>query len=159
MRPVTVLTISLPLAALLAGSVWAQPVVANYELTRPALGRAVDVDLVPRIGLFALGPVRVSASGADGAAGAGLALETGRQWFARVGVGRALDNDIYSVGGGYRWTDGQSVSMQLTHSPSEARTGLALRYDWPRLYLRFGYDTRPREGGSESLRFSAGMRF
>lgn len=142
-----------------AGAVGAQPVVANYELTRPALSRAGDMDLMPRIGLFDLGPVRVSASAAEGAAGAGLTLETGRQWFARVGIGRSLDTDVYSLGGGYRWPDGQSVSMQVTHSPSEARTGLALRYDWPRLYLRFGYDTRLREGGSEALRFSAGMRF
>ena len=149
--------ILLPLAAV-AGSARAQPVIANYELTRPALARATDLEQLPRIGLFALGPVRVSAAGSEGVPGAGLALETGRQWFARVGIGRSLDADVYSLGGGYRWPDGQSVSMQLTHVPSELRTGLALRYDWPRLYLRFGYDTRLRDG-ADALRFSAGMRF
>ena len=149
---------SLLLAGGLAGAAVAQPVVANYQLTRPAWPRAADADWLPQAPLLALGPVRLATSYAEGAVGAGLSLEAGRQWFARVGVGRTIDSESYSLGGGYRWPDGQSVSMQLTHSPSEARTGLSLRYDWPRHYLRFGYDTRLREG-SEALRFSAGMRF
>jgi hypothetical protein len=159
MRPVTTLTTSLLLAGALAGPALAQPVVANYELTRPAWSRAADVDLLPRASLLFLGPVRISASMASGTTGAGLSLETGRRWFARVGVGRTLDSDVVSLGGGYRWPDGQALSMQLTHSSADDRTGLSLRYDWPRHYLRFGYDTRLRDSGSEALRFSAGVRF
>jgi hypothetical protein len=48
--------------------------------------------------------------------------------------------------------------MQFSHSPAAERTGLSLRYDWPRYYLRVGYDTRLRDG-SDALRFSAGVRF
>ena len=160
MRGVIYSTAWLPLAAgVLAPAAIAQPVVANYELTRPAWSSIADAELLPRGNLFSLGPVRVAASYAYGGSGAGLSLEAGQQWFARVGVGRSLDSEVVSVGGGYRWPDGQALSMQLTHSLAHERTGLALRYDWPRYYLRVGYDTRLRDGNAETLRFSAGVRF
>jgi hypothetical protein len=165
MRTVINSTAWLPLAAgVLAPAAMAQalaqPVVANYELTRPAWSSSMaDADLLPRGNLFALGPVRVSSTYSYAGSGAGLSLEAGRQWFARVGVGRSLDSEVLSLAGGYRWPDGQALSMQLTHSLAQERTGLALRYDWPRYYLRVGYDTRLRDGTAETLRFSAGVRF
>jgi hypothetical protein len=165
MRTVIFSTAWLPLAAgLLAPTAMAQsavqPVVANYELTRPAWAPSMtDAELVPRGNLFELGPVRLAPAFAFGGSGAGLSVEAGRQWFARVGVGRSLDSEVVSLGGGYRWADGQALSMQLTHSLAQERTGLSLRYDWPRYYLRVGYDTRLRDGTAETLRFSAGMRF
>jgi hypothetical protein len=160
MRGVIHSTAWLSLAAgVFAPAALAQPVAANYELTRPAWSTGVDADLVPRPSLFSLGPVRFAPAYAYGGTGAGLSLEAGRQWFARVGVGRSLDSEVVSVGGGYRWPDGQALSMQLTHALAHERTGLALRYDWPRYYLRVGYDTRLRDGNAETLRFSAGVRF
>ena len=138
---------------------------ANYELTRP-VPAVSDADLLPQGRAFALGPVRMAPAFATGATGAGLSLEAGRHWFGRMTVGRSLDTDLVAVGGGYRWRDGEAVSMQLSWGRSQERLGLAqdrlglaLRYDWPRYYLRLGYD--PRVGGStqDTLRFSAGVRF
>jgi hypothetical protein len=113
-----------------------------------------------------VGPVRVAPAFSLGADGAGLSLEAGRNWFGRMLVGRSLDSDQVSVGGGYRWGDGQAVSMQLSWGRnherlalSQERLGLSVRYDLPRYFLRVGYD--PRAGGStqDMLRFSAGVRF
>jgi hypothetical protein len=143
----------------------AQSFSANYELTRPAL-TATDPDLLPQGRGFALGPVRMAPAFSKDASGAGLSMEAGRSWFGRMTVGRSLDTDQVSVGGGYRWRDGHAVSLQLSWGRSQERLGLsqdrlglAVRYDWPRYYLRLGYD--PRNGGStqDMLRFSAGVRF
>jgi hypothetical protein len=160
MRTVIYSSAWLPLAAgVLAPAALAQPVVANYDLTRPAWSSVADADLLPRGSLFSLGPVRVAPAYAYGGSGAGLSFEAGQAWFARVGLGRSLDSEVVSVAGGYRWPDGQALSMQFTRNLAQERTGLALRYDWPRYYLRVGYDLRLRDGYSETLRFSAGVRF
>ena len=97
--------------------------------------------------------------------GAGLSLEAGQQWFGRVGVGRTYgalpgaDGSLVSLAGGYRWSDGQSLSLQLTRSRTE-RLGLAVRYDWPKYFVRVSYDLRlATDPVPDTLRFSAGVRF
>lgn len=144
------------LAACTAGL--AQEVTPNYALTRPAWPAASDPDLLPRSPLLTLG--RLELSTATSGTGAGLSLQAGQQWFARVGVGRSLDSDVVSLGGGYRFSDGQALSMHVTRQLGQERLGLAVRYDWSRSYLRLSYEapTRPM-GGADMLRFSAGMRF
>lgn len=130
----------------------------SYELTRPAASAAGDGDLQPSGPAFAIGALRL-APAASGNSGAGLSLEASQQqWFGRVAVGRTVELDMLSLGGGYRWRDGQSLSMQLTHSRQEG-LGLSMRYDWPRYYLRLSYDPRPANAASDTLRFSAGIRF
>jgi hypothetical protein len=65
------------------------------------------------------------------------------------------------VGGGYRWANGQSLSLQLSRGRGAGqRLGLAVNYDWPHYFVRFAYD----QSGltltpQDSLRFSAGVRF
>lgn len=132
------------LARLLAAAVLAAPLAAgaqgfsaDYDISRPA----------------------VSIASYYRGAGTGLSMEAGQSWFARVSVGRSLDNEVFSAGGGYRFADGQSLSLQVLRTQKE-RLGLAVRYDWQRYYLRLSYD--PRWGDSsppETVRFSAGMRF
>lgn len=130
----------------------------SYELTRPAATAAVDGDLLPSGPSLAIGALRLAPASAT-QSGAGLSLETGQQqWFGRLAVGRTVELDMLSLGGGYRWRDGQSLSMQLTHSRQEG-LGLSMRYDWPRYYLRLSYDPRPANTASDMLRFSAGIRF
>ena len=136
----------------------AQTFSANYELTRPVQAAGADADLLPRGGSLAFGAVRVAPAFGGTAPGAGLSLEAGQEWFGRLTVGRSLESDQVILGGGYRWRNGQSVSMQFTHSRGE-RLGLAVRYDWPRYYVRLGFDPRPGDGSLDMLRFSAGMRF
>jgi hypothetical protein len=151
---------SLPLAAALACPLAAsgQSFSANYDLTRAQASPMAERELAPGDRLFAAGPVRL-ATAYRGSTGGGLSLEAGEQWFARVGVGRSVDNDVLSLGGGYRFRDGQSISMQLLRSRGEGRVGLAVRYDWPQYYLRLSYDPRWGDTAPDMLRFSAGMRF
>ena len=139
----------------------AQSFSANYDLTRPAMAASAstDSDLVPRGRPLSLGAFRVSPAFNTASTGAGLSLEAGQQWFGRLTVGRSVELDSVALGGGYRWRDGQSVSMQLSRGRGHERLGLAVRYDWPRYFVRVGYDPRQGEGTSEMLRFSAGMRF
>ena len=147
-------TAGLVLAA--AAAVQAQPVSANYDLTVPSLLSAPE--FTPEHPMFELGPVRLA--GARSSDGSGLSLEAGRSWFARVGVGRSLDSEVVSLGGGYRFRAGDALSMQVTRQLGQERLGLALRYDWPRSYLRLSSDTPDRAIGlPDRLRFSAGMRF
>lgn len=149
--------LSAVLACLGPGIVHAQAVAPNYALTRPAW-TAPDPELSPRTALFALGPMQLST--ATSTHGAGLSLQAGDQWFARFGAGRSLDADVLSLGGGYRFGDGQAVSMHVTRQLGQDRLGLAVRYDWQHSYLRLSYDTRLRpSGGAEMLRFSAGVKF
>lgn len=130
----------------------------NYELTRPVASAAADGDLLPSGTPLAFGALRLAPAASN--TGAGLSLEAGKQqWFGRLTVGRTVELDMLSLGGGYRWSDGKSLSMQLTHSRQEG-LGLSMRYDWPRsYYLRLSYDPRPASTASDMLRFSAGIRF
>lgn len=154
-------------SALLAWPLWAgallgaapagaQVLAPDYRLTVPAW--TGDPDLSPRLPLAVLGPVRLVATGAQN--GSGLSLEAGEKWFARAGIGRSLDSDVVSVGGGYRFADGDALSMQVLRQLGQDRLGLAVRYDWRSSYLRLAYDQPLRvPGAPERLRFSAGVRF
>jgi len=131
----------LGLLSLLAGLGWplagsAQGFAANYSLRLPEF--------------------RVTAPAS------GLSLEAGEKWFARVGVGASLvDQERLSVGGGYRFVGGDSLSLQVVRSIGQDRLGLAVRYDWANnYYLRLSYDRRWGDlNASPDLRFSAGIRF
>lgn len=154
-----------PLAKGLLVAVWlaamcvaapAQQLSPNYTLTAPTL--FAEPELSPRLPQVAWGPVRLSAGRT--ATGSGLSLEAGENWFARAGIGRSLDSDVLSVGGGYRFSDGDALSMVVTRQFGQERLGLAVRYDWRQAYLRLGYEQPLRlPGGAERLRFSAGVRF
>lgn len=101
--------------------------------------------------------------------GAGLSLDAGRSWFAQVAVGRSLQHGNYPFGmaasdevrvsGGYRWGDGQALSLQVTGGSHSQRLGLAVRYDWPRYFVRLSYDSGLNPLPQDNLRFSAGVRF
>ena len=134
----------------------AQLAPANYTLTAPAwLG---EPELTPVAPLVAWGGMRLAT--ASSFSGNGLSLEAGEKWFARAGIGRSLDNDIMSVGGGYRFADGNALSMHVTRQLGQERLGLALRYDLHSSFLRLSYDQPVRNPGAhDSLRFSAGVRF
>jgi len=107
------------------------------------------------------------------ALGAGLSLQRGRNWFGQVGLSQGPvsplvhsgSNDIVNLAGGYRWGDGQSLSLQLSRGRGPGqRLGLAVNYDWPHYFLRFSYDQQGLTQGlipapQDSLRFSAGVRF
>ena len=94
--------------------------------------------------------------------GAGLSLEAGERWFARVGTSAgasaAFDTDRVALGGGYRFAPNESLSMQVLRGRSD-RLGLAVRYDWSSYSLRLSYDRRWTESPQDTLRFSAGVRF
>lgn len=152
--------VSSGLAAILALAVptaFAQSPSTIYDLTRPAWNAPAEWDGAGRQPMVAWGPVRLGTGFSP--AGAGLSMEAGERWFARVGVGRSVDSNELSLGGGYRWGDGQALSLQVVRGLGQERLGLAVRYDWPQYYLRFGYDTRLGPASPESLRFSAGIRF
>ncbi|MEO5669991.1 MAG: hypothetical protein ABIR26_04780 [Ramlibacter sp.] len=149
-------------------SAGAQAFVADYALTRPGGALAPSIPLA----LFGMGAVRVGpAIPVDTRfSGAGLSLEAGPNWYGQVGVGRSLQpnpslpggsslEDVLAVSGGYRWSDGESVSLQLSRSRSAERVGLAVSYDWPRYFVRFSYDPGLRLTPVDVLRFSAGVRF
>jgi hypothetical protein len=99
--------------------------------------------------------------------GAGLSVTAGKNWFAQVAVGRSLQQasplpgssaDALSIAGGYRWSNGQALSLQVTGSRGD-RLGLSVSYDWPRYFVRLSYDSRFDLRPVETLRFSAGMKF
>lgn len=102
-------------------------------------------------------PLRVTAPAS------GLSLEAGERWFARVGVGSSLvDQERLSIGGGYRFGGGDTLSVQVVRGLGQDRMGLAVRYDWVNnYYLRVSYDRRFSDSltPSPDLRFSAGIRF
>lgn len=134
----------------------AQVLSPNYTLTAPSLVTEPDVQAATP--LAAWGPVRVSAGGWS--SGNGLSLEAGHQWFARAGLGRSLDTEVASIGGGYRFAGGDAMSMHVTRQFGQERLGLAVRYDWERAYLRLSYESPVRSMGvPDRLRFSAGVRF
>jgi hypothetical protein len=145
----------------LAAPANAQLVVPDYKLTAPAwLQRApawTDSELSPRQDLLSLGPVRLAAAASS--SGNGLSLEAGEKWFALARIGRSLESDMMSVGGGYRFAGGDALSMQVTRQLGQERLGLALRYDLRTSYLRLGYEQQHSPGATDRLRFSAGLRF
>ena len=131
---------------------------ADYTLTAPALMGEPEPDPPTRASLLLWGPLRLAA--AASMSGSGLSLEAGQKWFARAGVGRSLELDFLSLGGGYRFAGGDALSMHLTRQLGQEGLGLAVRYDWHRSYLRLGYETPVRSHGlPDRLRFSAGVRF
>lgn len=98
--------------------------------------------------------------GAQWSTGTGLSFEAGERWFARVTVARALGSEAYGLGGGYRFGEGEAVSVALTQVVGQERLGLAVRYDWRRSYLRLSYEPpAPSQGLPDRLRVSAGVRF
>jgi hypothetical protein len=138
------------------GFVHAQGLSANYTLTAPAL--LAEPEVVPVSPLAVWGPVRLS--GARSGTGSGLSLEAGENWFARAGLGRSLEGDALSLGGGYRFIGGDALSMSVTRQLGRERLGLAVRYDWRQAWLRLSYDQPLRTpGAADRLRFSAGVRF
>jgi hypothetical protein len=144
--------------ALLGGAALAhgQTLSPDYTLTSPSW--LAEPELTPRVPLAVVGPVRVAAAGS--LTGSGLSLEAGEKWFARAGIGRSLDNDALSVGAGYRFAQGDALSMHVTRQFGQERLGLAVRYDWHRSYLRLSYEQPLRTPGAvDRLRFSAGVRF
>src|SRR4051812_27985603 len=80
-----------------AGGSAAQGVAPIYSLTTPA--PLLDPEVAPRQTLLNGGPLQLAA--ASSTTGSGLSLQVGHRWFARVGVGRRLETDVVSVGGGY----------------------------------------------------------
>jgi hypothetical protein len=135
-----------------------QVLAADYTLTAPAIVGEFEPDPPTRASLPLWGAVRLGA--AASLTGSGLSLEAGQKWFARAGVGSSLDTDFLSVGGGYRFAGGDSLSMHVTRQLGQDGLGLAVRYDWRRSYLRFGYEMPVRSHGlPDRLRFSAGLRF
>jgi hypothetical protein len=147
------------LAAVLAcagGLAAAQGVPSQYQLTAPT--PLLDPEVAPRVPLVNAGPLQLAT--ATSTTGNGLSLQAGERWFARVGVGRSLETDVVSMGGGYRFANGQALSMHVTRQLGQERLGLAVRYDWTHSYLRLAYEAPLRPmGGTDTLRFSAGVRF
>ena len=151
------------------GDANSQAFAADYALYHSGrLSVSPDSDL--GAGLFRLGPVRVGPALRAGSdfSGAGLSL-AGRNWFGQVGVDRSAhvgglptgagSTDVLRIAGGYRWSDGQSLSLQLSRGRGGERLGLAASYDWPRYFVRFSYDSGLDPWPQDNLRFSAGMRF
>ncbi|HSV47101.1 MAG TPA: hypothetical protein VLJ58_15035 [Ramlibacter sp.] len=104
-----------------------------------------------------------------GETGTGLSVEAGTTWFARLGVGGtsaaphpglpASSASSVSLGGGYRFRDSQTLSLELVRDGRQQRLGLTLSYDWPRYFVRMAYEPPFSPAPSEGLRFSAGVRF
>lgn len=174
MRAVSPVPMWLPLLAATALA-WpqaarAQAFSADYDLSRaaaPAADPAAD-----RSASFGLGNLHLGAAlQADAEfSGAGLSLSAGRNWFAQVSVGRSLQqqsnglpgsmsNEALRIGGGYRWSDGQSLSLHVTGGRAPERLGLSVSYDWPRYFVRLSYDPGLTPVPQDRLRFSAGVRF
>ena len=163
--------LSLVAAAILA---WpqvaeAQAFSADYDISR-AVAPAADA-VSDRPHAFGLGNLHIGAALQSDAefSGAGLSLAAGRNWFAQVAVGRSLQhssglpgsmqNDALKIGGGYRWSDGQSLSLHVTGGRGPERLGLSVSYDWPRYFVRLSYDPGLNPVPLDRLRFSAGVRF
>ena len=161
---------------LLAALAWplasgAQTFSADYALTRAgALQGEPDarISTAPlQLGSVRFGP----ALQADAKyTGVGLSMEVGRNWFGEVGVGRSLQpshgvpggptsEDVLKVSGGYRWSDGEALSLQLSRSKGGDRLGLSVSYVWPRYFVRLSYDPGLNLTPADVLRFSAGVRF
>lgn len=158
---------------------------------------------------FSVGAVRVVPALQLATAGAwngSVGVETGTDWFTGAGLGRTNlrdsvslnfdPNDSYSIAGGYRWNDVDSLSFLLVRDnrlhpdqqhlhliyraalpgahrltldllfksgllEGEAieRTGWSLTYDWPRWFLRLGYDPKVNFTPQDLWRLAVGARF
>lgn len=173
MRAASLFPVWLPMlaAAVLAWphAAGAQAFSADYDLSRAAAAPAADPE-VDRSS-FGFSGVHIGAAlQADGEfSGAGLSLAAGRNWFAQVSVGRSLQQanilsgavagEALRIGGGYRWSDGQSLSLHVTGGRGPERLGLSVSYDWPRYFVRLSYDPGLNPVMQDKLRFSAGVRF
>lgn len=184
-----------------AGNVWFGHYVSwAQELTQDRLGWDRS---------FAAGPVRLLPSLQLATAGAwngSVGVETGDDWFIGAGLGRTNlrdsvslnfdPNDSYSVSGGYRRLDGESLSFLLVRDnrlhPDQQhvhliyrtplpnahrltldllrksglvegehleRTGLSVAYDWPRWFVRVGYDPKANFTPQDLWRLAVGTRF
>ncbi|HSI52978.1 MAG: hypothetical protein ACAH21_03200 [Ramlibacter sp.] len=144
---------------------WAAVVMA-LPMQAAALDFSADYGLTTPVPAMTLSPAVVVDARYSGA---GLSVAAGRNWFAQVSVGRSLQpsmtltsvngNDAMSVEGGYRWSDGQALSLQVTSGRGVDRLGLSVRYDWPRYFVRLSYDSKLDLVPQDSVRFQAGMRF
>lgn len=145
-------------------------VFATASAFAQAQGFTADYDIARSSSTDEPSPVRLApALSLGGESQGGLSLQAGRNWFGQVGLSQGAVNwmaqasttDILNVAGGYKWTNGQSLSLQLSKGRGAGqRLGLALNYDWPHYFVRFSYD----QGSltlmpQDSLRFSAGVRF
>lgn len=148
------------------------PLLAAGALVWPSLASAqVDYELAGRVSPFGGAGFLIQPyiQAETRHTGVGLSIEAGRNWFAQVGVGRSLQyptglmdrgssGDVVNLAGGYRWSGGQSLSLQL-HRARGDRLGLAVSYGWPRYFVRLSYDSGLSPVPQDSLRFSAGVRF
>jgi len=100
--------------------------------------------------------------------GAGLSVQAGRNWFGQVELAQtplsgstpAGTTEVVNVAGGYRWGNGQKLSLQLSRGRGVGqRLGLSVNYDWPRYFVRLSYDQGLSLAPQEGIRFSAGVRF
>lgn len=164
------------LLQLLAASALLGPAVASAQGFAADYGlRAGAAEAVPatsyRAGTLNLGGMRITpVVQADAQfSGAGLSLAAGANWFTQVSVGRSMqyDNGLVEaapaealrIAGGYRWANGQALSLQVTGGRGPERLGLSVSYDWPRYFVRLSYDTGLNPLPQDKVRFSAGMRF
>lgn len=135
--------------------VGAQDVAPHYRLAPSPWSLASTVEGAARTSIFQFGPVSLGTG-----SGGGLSLQAGQEWFARAAIGSTLKGDLASIGGGYRFRDGDALSMHVTRQLGQEGLGLAVRYDRAAAYLRLSYESRLGQvGQAEMLRFSAGMRF
>lgn len=132
----------------------------------PAQGFEADYDLARSAPELRFRVAPAFAVGGE-ALGAGLQLQSNRNWFGQVGLSHASlnmvtpgSNDALNIGGGYRFADGQSLSLQVSKARGPLpRLGLAVSYDWPRYFVRFSYDQGLNLTPQDNLRLSAGVRF
>ena len=168
---------SVTLARAISRIQWWLPLLAAAALACPrgadAQGFSPDYGLSPgRTSAVSLGPVRLDPvfHGDARSSSVGLSIAAGKNWFAQAGVGHSLDSNpalpgstastpVVNIAGGYRWSDGQSLSLQVSRGREAERLGLSVSYDWPRYFVRLSYDSKLSPLPQDSLRFSAGVRF
>jgi hypothetical protein len=139
---------------------------ADYDLNRMASPSGEGFAGI-RVDWNAVRITPAAALGGD-ASGAGLSVQAGRNWFGQVELAQTSGNgltpvgttDVVNVAGGYRWGNGQTLSLQLSRGRGIGqRLGLAVNYDWPRYFVRLSYDQGLNLAPQEGIRFSAGVRF
>ena len=142
-----------------------------YELipTVSVMPAGIGAQSGPALGV---GPVRVApALQTDGSHfwRSSAMLDTGSSWFAQLEWGRSAQQsglaapseggDQVGFGGGWRFGDRQSLSLQLIRDKRRPGLGLALGYEWPAYFVRLSVDPRLSIVPQDTLRFSAGVRF